>query len=78
MTWADLMPAKAVDHYRRAERAPFPALDVLRALEFETMIVVGVAAAIGVGTLPNEADRQRVHVAHSRILAGLRLAGGGV
>lgn len=78
MTWADVMPARAIDNYRRGERAPFPALDVLRALEFETLIVVGVAAAIGKGALPNDDDRLRVRVAHSRILAGLRLVGGGI
>lgn len=76
LTWSDVLPAEPTAH-RTPERAPFHALDVLRALEHEALIVASVVATVGMGSAPSEDDQQRVSLAHARILAGLRLAGGG-
>ncbi|SCC94778.1 putative DNA primase [Thiomonas sp. X19] len=71
LSWPDVLPAEPTAH------RTFHALDVLRALEQEALIVASVAATVGMGSAPSEDDRQRVSLAHARILAGLCLAGGG-
>lgn len=77
LQWSDVLPPRQIDHHRQPERVPFHALDVLRALELEALIVAGLAAAMGMGVMPSDDDRKRVSLAHTRILAGLHLAGGG-
>lgn len=73
--WQDILPPRAVDHHRPRERAPFPAVDVLRAIAHESLIVCVAAAMLQEGQTLPEPERQRMGVAYARILAGVQLAG---
>jgi hypothetical protein len=55
----------------KSERRPFPAVDVLRALEFEALIVATAASNIANGIEVSEEDRIRLRVAHGRIEAAV-------
>jgi hypothetical protein len=62
-----LYPSRAVHHHARPERHPFPAADVLRAVEREVLIAATAAAYLGNGKSLNEADRARLLLAASRL-----------
>lgn len=72
---ADLFPPRpGVDHFR-AERRPFPAADVLRAVAFESIVVSAAAASLLAGEPFGVADRERLILAAARINAALTAAG---
>ena len=72
---ADLFPPRpGVGHFR-AERRPFPAADVLRAVAFEALVVSAAAASLLAGEPFGVADRERLILAVSRINAALTAAG---
>ena len=71
LTFADLHPPRAIAHVCKPERRPFPAVDVLRAIGFETSIVSIAAAHLTRGEPLTEHDRTRLMVARSRISAAL-------
>lgn len=72
---ADLFPPRpGADHFR-AERRPFPAADVLRAVAFEALVVSAAAASLLAGEPFGVADRERLILAVSRINAALTAAG---
>ena len=62
-----LFPERATDHRVRPERRPFPAADVLRALQFEALIVATAASSIGNGASLSTEDRARVLLASGRV-----------
>jgi hypothetical protein len=69
MDIADLFPAR--QHHGRPERRPFPAMDALRALAFESLVVATVARSAAAGNEVTPSDAERAILASSRILAGL-------
>ena len=72
----DLFPYREIkDGKGRPERRPFPAIDILRAIAFESTLVVIAAADLLSGRLFLEEDRARLVLAASRIQAALTAGG---
>lgn len=71
---SDLFPEQR-GHSATAERRPFPAADVLRAIAFEALIVAAAGVSLLAGHPFSPADRERLIVAVSRIQAALTAAG---
>lgn len=75
LTYADLYPANPIGHHVKREKLPFPAVDILRAISFE-MIVVSIAATSMLSGEPlNTFDRDRFQLAISRIQAAINAGG---
>jgi len=73
---SDLFPPRdAAIQFHKGERRPFPAADILRAIAFESTLVLIAAADLLAGNPFNEFDRARLALAASRIQAAL-MAGG--
>lgn len=73
LEFADLFPNKVEqDHRRRGERRPFPATDVLRALEREALIAATAASFLGNGGSLTDEDRERLLTAAARISAAVK------
>ena len=70
----DLYPEPLAGH-RKPERRPFPAVDVLRCIAFETLVVSAAAAALMAGEPFGPAERDRLILAASRIQGALSAAG---
>jgi hypothetical protein len=70
----DLFPPRDIEH-GKPERRPFPAADILRAISFETTLVLIAAADLLAGNPFNETDRARLALAASRIQAALTAGG---
>jgi hypothetical protein len=70
---SDLFPPG--DHHGKPERRPFPAVDVLRCVAFETLVVSAAAAALLAGEPFGPAERERLILAASRIQGALSAAG---
>lgn len=68
-----LFPLREVAH-GRPERRPFPAADVLRALGFESLVVLIAARTVKDGKPLNDTDHERLTLAVSRIQEGLNAA----
>ena len=62
-----LFPERCVDHRVRPQRRPFPAADVLRAVEYEALIVRMAALVLGNGGTLTDVDRARLLLAGERI-----------
>ena len=76
MEMANLFPPrKDGQHFKKGERRPFPATDVLRAIAFETTLVLIAAADLLAGKPFNDTDRARLALAISRIQAALNAGG---
>ncbi len=72
LEFADLFPNKVEqDHRRRGERRPFPATDVLRAIEREALIAATAASFLGNGGSLTDEDRERLLTAAARITAAV-------
>lgn len=69
-----LFPARDLTHCQ-GERRPFPASDVLRALGFESLVVLIAARSLKDGKPLNDADHERLVLAVSRIQEALNAAG---
>ena len=65
MKLADLFPPRAGE--AKAERAPFPAADILRAVAFETLVVSCAAATLSAGEALSQVDRDRLALAAKRL-----------
>lgn len=74
LTFDDLFPEKEIQH-GKPERRPFPAADILRAIAFESILVLISAADLLAGNPFNETDRARLALAVSRIQAALTAGG---
>jgi hypothetical protein len=68
---SDLFP-KRPSHRGKPERRPFPAADVLRAVEWEVLIVAVAASYLGNRGALTEDDRKRLLLAASRIGAAVQ------
>ena len=79
LTLSDLFPPRSLAaHSAKRERRPFPALDVLRCIAQEALILVVAAMRIAGGhPIPGE-ERKRLLVAAARICAAVDLAEGSV
>jgi hypothetical protein len=75
LEFADLFPDRCPDH-GSPEKRPFPALDALRALHFEALVVSVAAGALRAGKPLDEADMERLALAQQRIQAAVALVGG--
>lgn len=62
---SDLFPPRA--SHGRPERRPFPAMDALRAVAFEALVVSAAASALLSGHPFTQVDRERLNVAAARI-----------
>lgn len=62
-----LFPPRTSDHRRRGERSPFPAMDVLRAVEWEALIIAAAGSFLGNGGVQSDEDRARLILASTRI-----------
>jgi hypothetical protein len=73
----DLFPPQSRDpeHLGKADRRPFPAVDILRAIAFEALIVAIVGTDILAGKALTVSERDRLHLAVSRIQAALDAGG---
>lgn len=72
----DLFPPREDSkHFTKGERRPFPAADILRAIAFESTLVLIAAADLLAGQPFNETDRARLALAVSRIQAALTAGG---
>lgn len=67
-----LYPSRPADHRVRPERRPFPATDVLRAVEHETLIAATAASFQGSGGVLTDEDRARLILAAQRITAAVQ------
>lgn len=73
---SDLYPPRGEgNHFAKGERRPFPAADILRAIAFESTLVLIAAADLLAGNPFNEFDRARLALAASRIQAALQAGG---
>lgn len=73
---SDLFPAREDGkHFAKGEKRPFPAADILRAIAFESTLVLIAAADLLAGNPFNETDRARLALACSRIQAALQAGG---
>jgi hypothetical protein len=62
-------------HHAKPERRPFPAADVLRAVEREALIVTVAASNLGNGGELTDDDRKRLLLAASRLTAAVQESG---
>lgn len=71
---SDLFPEQ-MDSGKRPERRPFPAMDALRCVAFECLVVTAAAAALATGQPLSSVDRERLLVAAERIRGAANGAG---
>ncbi len=71
LTFDALFPPKPVQH-AKAERRPFPASDVLRAVEREALVAAVAASSLGQGGVLSDDDRKRLLLASARITAAVK------
>ena len=73
---SDLFPPRDNStQFKKGERRPFPAADILRALAFESTLVLIAAADLLAGNPFSSTDRARLALACSRIQAALTAGG---
>ena len=72
---SDLFPPRTEQQFIKGERRPFPAADILRAIAFESTLVLIAAADLLAGNPFNETDRTRLVLAVARIQAALQAGG---
>lgn len=65
-----LYPKRALGEFR-AERRPFPAADVLRAIAFEALLVAVAASNLARGISMTDIERERLMTASARIQAAV-------
>lgn len=71
---ATLFPPRTV-HRGKSDRRPWPAADVLRALEREILIAAVAASWLGNGGKLSELDRERLIQSSERLTAAMRESG---
>ncbi len=76
LNMADLFPDRPLDHHIPRERAPFNAMDILRAVTFEVTVVCLVAADLLNGKTTTREGYDRLRLAADRLDEALELAGG--
>ena len=73
LDWSALFPEDTT-HQARPERRAFPAIDVLRCVAFEALVVQCAAASIRTGEPLSRADHERLGVAVERLQEAVRRA----
>lgn len=68
LEFQDLYPPRRVDHYIPRERRPFDAVDVLRCLSREALILIGASAKLLAGETLSQADFDRLQICAYRLL----------
>ena len=63
----DLFPERLTEHRYKPERIPFPAMDILKCVKNESLIVAVAAANMARGQKLSMADRERAMLAAERI-----------
>ena len=76
LTLQDLFPERLTASSSAAERRPFYAIDILRCLAFEALVVSIAATNLAQGVPLPEADRKRLLVAASRLQAAMEVCNG--
>jgi hypothetical protein len=71
-----LYPEAPLGHAAKREARPFPAIDVLRCVSFEALVVLTAGAAMLRGELIEGADRERLVLAVARIQNAVDIAEG--
>lgn len=71
---ADLFPEKSESNGSKPERRPFPAIDALRTISFEVLVVLVCAGDMLAGRF-SELDRERLGIAIERIQSALSACG---
>lgn len=66
---SDLFPPR--ESYGKPERRPFPAMDALRGIAFEALVVSAAASALLAGHPFTQVDRERLSMAAARIQSAL-------
>ena len=66
---SDLFPPR--DHHGKPERRPFPAMDALRGIAFEALVVSAAASTLLARHPVSPADRERLSMAATRIQSAL-------
>jgi hypothetical protein len=74
MDFESLFPARPTNHCR-PERRPFPAADVLRAVEHEALLTAVAAGTLSNGIQLTAEDRKRLVLASTRISAAVKESG---
>lgn len=76
MNFADLYPERNGwdTDYKKPERKPFYAADVLRAVGFESLVVATAAANLSHGMTLTDEDRERLMLAAERLQAAVSYA----
>jgi hypothetical protein len=72
----DLFPERPSGHGDKKVDRPWFAIDVLRCVAFEALVVAIAANSVAHGEELQEADRKRLLVAAARLQAGLEVANG--
>lgn len=75
-TLEDLFPERQGDYSGAKERRPFYAIDVLRCVAFEALVVSIAATNLAQGVALPGADRKRLLVAASRLQAAMEVCDG--
>jgi hypothetical protein len=75
LSFDDLFPSRDLGHHAKREGRPFPAADILRAIAFEALVVAVAGSAMLAGEPFSAFDRDRLHLAVSRIQAALEAGG---
>lgn len=74
MGYEPWFPPKQPDDFKRAIKRPYPAADVLEAVQFEAMVVATAACNIANGVTLTAEDKARLLLANERISEARRLA----
>ena len=74
LEFADLFPERAAGHHVRGDRRPFSALDILRCMDYEALIVAVAAGNLAMGKALSDDDLERLTLAASRLQVGAEMA----
>ncbi|MEF8714384.1 MAG: DNA primase [Accumulibacter sp.] len=74
LTFEALFPEREIT-LGKPERMPFPAIDILRAISFEALVVAAAGAALLAGKPFSEVDRERLILAVERIQSAITAGG---
>ena len=72
--WEPWFPPKLVSDYSPQVKAPYPAADVLKAVQFECLVVATAACNVANGVKLTAEDKERLLVAYERITEARRIA----
>ena len=74
LSFEDLFPNRPPNQHLKRARRPFNAIDILRCVEFESLIAAVAAGNLAKGLTLNERDYERLLVAASRLQRAVEVA----